>query len=195
MLQKANILDRYYENVVSDLGLDAQGGKIVCYLYGDEKEKLILTGVPGGGGYTYGGNIHVLGIGIVKHESIHVLWKRSVGAPPNNFFNEGICKYYEFKVSPEAYKAAVEIAKQYVEEPIEQWADETINFFSTPSLNGWPVAYPVSGLFVRYLIEEYGLEKFKEFYMREDTGEAFLELYNLSLRDALSAFKKVLAGL
>lgn len=186
---RAAAFDNYCDEVVLRLELDKPDYKINAYIYSDENEKLLLSGSPGGGAVTYGKEIHTLGFGCIEHETVHVLFNNAVAEPNNNFFNEGIRQYYEYITNPESLEEGKKTVKKYLNEPIEKWANGSVYFFSTPSVNGWPVAYPASGLFVKFLIDHHGLEKFKEFYKKKDIENEFLEVYRKSLADMIKEWK------
>ena len=158
---KAANFDKYCDKAVAELKLQRPDYKITCYIYSDENEKFLLSLIPGPGGVTYGKEIHTLGFDAIEHESVHVLFNGAVAQPNNNFFNEGIRQYYEFITVPESLEKGRITVRKYLNEPIEKWADESINFFNTPVENRWYVAYPASGLFVKFLVNNHGLKKFK----------------------------------
>ena len=52
----------------------------------------------------------------------------------------------------------------------------------------WNIAYPISGLFSMYLVEKYGLPKYKLLF-RADKGEkGFTDVYNLDYNTLLSDY-------
>jgi len=191
---KAIQLDDFCNKALIDLELTKPVFKIPCYIYSSETEKFIFTGFPGGGAVTYGRDIHSLGFGSIEHETVHALFNNLVSEPSGNFFNEGIQQYYEQKIYPEVLARDKELSKKYMNEPIEKWANDSINFFSTPSENGRFLAYPISGLFVKYLLENYGLSKFKEFYIKTDTESGFEEVYGETLKDVVMKWKVTAAS-
>lgn len=186
---KAANFDKYCDEAIDKLELEQPDYKIHSYIYSDENEKLLLSGTPGRGGVTYGKEIHTFGFDTVEHESIHVLFNNAIAQSNNNFFNEGIRQYYEYITDAESLEAGRKTVRKYLNEPIEKWANDSIYFFSTPSENGWPVAYPVSGLFVKFLIDHHGLDKFKRFYGRVDIDAGFLEVYGKPLVDMVKEWK------
>jgi len=187
--EKAAHLEKYCDEAIEKLSLARPDYKIHCYIYSDENEKLLLSGTPGRGGVTYGQEIHSLGFDAVEHETIHVLFNSEVGQPNNNFFNEGVRQYYEYVSNPESLAEGRKVVAKYLNEPIEKWADGSIYFFNTPAVNRWPVAYPASGLFVKFLIDNHGLERFKEFYRKTDINSGFLDVYGKSLADMVKEWK------
>ena len=192
--QRQKNFDQYCDEAITKLELKQPDYKIHCYIYTDENEKFILSGTPGPGGVTYGKEIHTLGFDPIEHESIHVLFNNSIVQSNNNFFNEGIRQYYEYITDSKSLAAGRKTVRKYLNEPIEKWANGSIYFFSTPSENRWPVAYPASGLFVKYLIDNHGLDKFKHFYGKLDVEAGFLEIYEKPLADMVKEWKKAEQG-
>ena len=187
---KAKHFDQYCDDAIARLELDKPDYKIDCYIYADENEKFILSGTPGPGGVSYGKEIHTLGFDFVEHESIHVLFNNAVAHGASNFFGEGIRQYYEYITDSDSLAAGRKTVRKYLNEPIEKWANGSIYFYQTPSENQWPVAYPASGLFVKHLIDNHGLDKFKKFYCKLDIEAGFLEVYGKPLADVVKEWKE-----
>jgi hypothetical protein len=55
------------------------------------------------------------------------------------------------------------------------------DFFKGPYKNGQCISYPISGLFVKYLIEKYGIDKTIDFYKDRDLKNAFENTFNKEL--------------
>jgi hypothetical protein len=119
-----------------------------------------------------------------------VLFNYAVAQPHNNFFNEGIRQYYEYITDAKSLAEGRKTVRKYLNEPIEKWANGSIYFFGTPTENRWPVAYPASGLFVKYLIDNHGLDKFKQFYGKLDVEAGFQEVYGKHLTDMVKQWKE-----
>lgn len=66
---------------------------------------------------------------------------------------------------------------------------EIQSFWGGPAENNWPVAYPLSGLFTKYLIDKWSIELFKEMYTIEDKTTAFSKTYNRSVEELILDFK------
>jgi len=62
------------------------------------------------------------------------------------------------------------------------------NFFNAPHENSQIIAYPLSGLFSMYLIEQHGLEKYKSLFKAEKGESGFAEVYELNLDTILADF-------
>ena len=127
--------------------------------------------------------IHTTGvdIGFVKHETFHYLWQKLVGINPNinEFYNEGIQKYYEFLNDTLQLNYALEIPKEYSDYDIFDIVvkGDRQKFWGGPAKNNVPIAYYLSGLFVKFLIDEWGLNAFKSFYVSQDIEESFDKYY------------------
>ncbi len=123
--------------------------------------------------------IHTTGddIGFVKHETFHYLWKILVGINPNinEFFDEGIQKYYEFLNDTLQSQYALKIQKEYSDYDIFDLVvkGDRQKFWGGPSENNVPIAYYLSGLFVKFLIDEESLNIFKSFYVSRNVDESF----------------------
>ena len=113
----------------------------------------------------------------------------AVSAGNSSFFSEGIVQYYLFTTSREKLETAKGIVKKYLNEPIEKWADGSVSFWVVPAENGYSVAYPASGLFVKVLIDQHGLAKFKQFYKKTDIETGFMEVYGTPLVKMIDEWK------
>jgi hypothetical protein len=55
--------------------------------------------------------------------------------------------------------------------------------------NGQCLSYQISGLFVKFLIDKYGIDRLKRFYNCPDITEGFKTIYNLELHTVVSEWK------
>lgn len=123
--------------------------------------------------------IHATGndFGLIKHETFHYVWKKLVGINPNinEFFDEGIQKYYEFLNDTLQLQYALKIQKEYSNYDIFDLVvkGDRQKFWGGPSENNVPIAYYLSGLFVKFLIDEGGLNLFKSFFVSQNVDESF----------------------
>ena len=62
------------------------------------------------------------------------------------------------------------------------------NFFNAPNENNQIISYPISGLVSMYLVEEYGLEKYKLLFKAEKGEQGFTEVYGLNLDTIVADF-------
>jgi len=160
---RAETYDRFCDDVIRGLDIVAPGSRIKCFLYSSEEEMRHCLGI-GGGGWAVIDEIHTLGLFPVQHECFHILFNGAIGHPKSAFFIEGIGQYFELTRDTGMVSRDLAIVKKYLDQPIESWAIGTKEFWDSP-MEGWiTVTYSLSGMFVRYLIQEFGLIRFKEFY-------------------------------
>lgn len=195
--------DAFCDTVTRLLQLPDSNFKIIVYMYADPREwSLCFKGWPPpdreNQAVTLIQEIHAYGLLPIEHETVHVLFNVFVAYAKSSFFAEGIQQYVEQVRSDDEFHKAVRIANKFSKEPFEQWANDSIDFWATPEEESNIVAYPVSGLFVKYLIQRSGLETFKEFYRRirteASTDVAFSITYGYSLSKAISEFKRTIAS-
>jgi hypothetical protein len=139
-------------------------------------------------GAAHNGVIHVIGEGkgLIGHESFHAIWDKLVGIR-NTFFAEGTQMYYEFIQDSSKITTALEVMKKYKDYDLKSLIIGN-NFFNAPHENNKIIAYPISGLFSMYLIEQYGLEKYKLLFKAEKGENGFTEVYELKLGTILADF-------
>jgi hypothetical protein len=139
-------------------------------------------------GAAHNGVIHVIGEGkgLISHESFHAIWDKLVGIR-NTFFAEGIQMYYEFIRDSSKMSSALEVVKKYHDYDAKSLITGD-NFFNAPNENNRSIAYPISGVFSTYLIERYGLEKYKSLFKAEKGEDGFPEVYELKLDTILAEF-------
>ncbi len=54
-------------------------------------------------------------------------------------------------------------------------------FWNGPYKNGQCLSYPISGLFIKFLIDKYGIDKLKLFYQFTDIEKGLKAIYNVEL--------------
>ena len=137
--------------------------------------------------------IHINGLNLemIKHETFHLLWNTLVGSPGNSaFLNEGIQEYYQQLLDPTRIIKNIEILMQHKDYNIENLVirGDGQDFWGGPSENNWPIAYNISGLFVKYMIDNWGLDTFKEFYIITDRKKAYEKIYSLTYMEIINEF-------
>ena len=185
--------DIHAEAFVKRMELNLPEKKIKTYIHATQEEIKYFSGSFGGlcGGTTYGfvagDEIHSWKMGgAIKHEANHHLFNQQINKMAATFLNEGIQKWYEYSISEEdkakGFEKAIEIADYDLSEVI--CGKE--NFFQGDKY------YLVSGIFTDYLIETYGLNKFKELYKYEalEILSGFEKTYNKPLSLVLEDYKK-----
>jgi hypothetical protein len=72
---------------------------------------------------------------------------------------------------------------------IEDLITGKTTFWRGPYKNGQCLSYPISGLFVKFLIDKYGIDKLREFYQCSDITEGFETVFNMELSTVVTEWK------
>ena len=96
--------------------------------------------------------------------------------------------YYEFTQDSSKVAAALDVMKKHRDYDLKSLILIQNNFFKAPHENNRTIAYPISGLFSMYLIEKYGLEKYKSLFKAEEGEHGFTEVYGVELDGILADF-------
>ena len=198
-------IDSVSEEICKKLAIPPPAERIICYLHSEPNEATFFANFYFMQGYgvlpkdrTFGTvfmkQLHCVGLNldIVKHEGFHALWEKSVGLSINSFFSEGIQEYYQWGNDTTIVNRNKSMLKKYRDLDITGLVvkGEIQSFWGGPAENNWPIAYPLSGLFVKYLLDKWGLQMFKEMYVIEDKNIAFQKVYNKSAADLILDFKE-----
>jgi hypothetical protein len=137
--------------------------------------------------------IHINGLDLemIKHETFHLLWNTAVGSPgEQSFLNEGIQEYYQQLLDSSRIERNIEVLNRYSDHDIGNLIirGNSQDFWGGPAENNWPIAYNISGLFVKYLIDNRGLETFKKFYTITDREKAYRQIYNMTPEEIENEF-------
>jgi len=191
--------DALVERICKTMDLDLPDFKIQCMVHsGPNAARLFSNWFPYLGcdilkdsvsfGAAHNGLIHVIGEdrGLISHEAFHAIWDKLVGIR-NTFFAEGAQMYYEFTQDSSKIAAALEVVKKYREYDMKSLITGN-GFFNAPNENNRCIAYPMSGLFSMYLVEEYGLEKYKSLFSAERGENGFPEVFGSRLDTILAGF-------
>lgn len=154
-------------------------GKIEYYLYGNRKD---FEGIPGA--YTIGNEIRFLCIFCVDfckgglndaHEMTHAL-ANQIGFQ-HGLLAEGLAVHIEdYLINDVNLHGIIKIL--YTENRVTPLDDLVEDFWCDILYN-----YDIAGSFATFLIEEYGIEQFKELYSKPPGFFPFLEVYNKSLEE------------
>ena len=196
--------DSIFEEMCRKLTISPPEEQIICYLHSEPNEATFFANFYFMQGYgvlpkdrTFGTvfmkQLHCVGLSldIVKHEGFHALWDKSVGLSINAFFSEGIQEYFLWGQDTSIVRNNINMLKKYIDYDMTNLVlkGEIQSFWGGPAENNWPIAYPLSGLFVKYLVDKWGLESFKEMYVIEDKSSAFEKIYNKSASDIIFEFR------
>lgn len=197
-------IDSVTEEICKKLTITPPAEKIICYLHSEPNEATFFANFYFMQGYgvlpkerTFGTvfmkQLHCVGLNldIIRHEGFHALWDKSVGLSINSFFSEGIQEYYQWGNDTAIVNRNKSLLKKYKDFDITDLVlkGEMQSFWGGPAENNWPIAYPLSGLFVKYLVDNWGLKSFKEMYIIEDKSIAFHKVYDKSADELISDFR------
>lgn len=165
--------------------------KLKFFIHSDQSEINIVSGDPKPGttgGIVIDSLIHTVGIDkeLLTHEGIHFIFNSGSGSQ-NAFFNEGIPSSFALFQHPERITYDSRLIKDNLE--IQDLIAGKTEFWKGPYKNGQCLSYPISGLFIKFLIDRYGIDKLKRFYQFTDVTGGFKTVYGLELPDAVTDWK------
>jgi hypothetical protein len=165
--------------------------KLNFFIHSDQLEINIVSGDPKPGttgGFVIDSLIHTVGIDkeLLTHEGVHFIFNSNSGSH-NAFFNEGIPMSFTLFEHHERITADCKLIQDNLE--IEDLITGKATFWKGPYKNGQCLSYPISGLFVKFLIDKYGIEKLRKFYQCDDITEGFKTVYNIELSMAVTEWK------
>jgi hypothetical protein len=132
------------------------------------------------GGFVIDSLIHTVGIDkeLLTHEGVHFIFN-SNSSSQNAFFNEGIPMSFALFEHHERITNNCKLIQDNLE--IQDLITGKKTFWRGPYKNGQCLSYPISGLFVKFLIDKYGIDKLRRFYQCSDITEGFRTVYNMEL--------------
>jgi hypothetical protein len=157
--------------------------KLKYFIHWDQSEINIVSGDPKPGttgGLVIDSLIHTVGIDkeLLTHEGVHFIFNNNLRSP-NSFFNEGIPSSFVLFQHPERITDDCKLIRDNLE--IHDLITGETEFWKGPYKSGQCLSYPISGLFVKFLIDNYGIDKLKRFYQYTDIAEGFKNIYNMEL--------------
>ncbi len=158
--------------------------KLKFFIHYDQLEINMVSGDPkpgSTGGLVIDSLIHTVGMDkeLLSHEGVHFIFNYNLRSP-NSFFNEGIPSSFALFQHPERITSDCKLIQDNLE--IIDIITGKTEFWKGPYKNGQCLSYPISGLFVKFLIDKYGIDKLKRFYQYTDITEGFKDIYNLELQ-------------
>ena len=198
--------ERWHVWVTDRLGL-RPGWKIEYRKYRDLAHIQRVTGHPGRGVAEPEKHLFHTVNRLDNHEATHVVWVELVGRTPS-FFNEGIAVAHHGDPIRGSFDRAIwngrdihEVAAEHVargDVPALDALLDTDDFWD----HDQDVTYPVAGSFVRFLLDEHGVDTFKAFAAGLDGGAdppsrvraRFRERYGRELDERWSAWKRFVTG-
>ena len=122
----------------------------------------------------------------VEHEANHYIFNQQINNAPATFFSEGVVVWYEYKKNAEMGKIIFQEAVKHADYVLTDVVLGKEYFFQGNKF------YFISAIFTDYLMDTYGLNKFKELYRydRNDLLSAFEKTYSKPLSEILDEYKK-----
>jgi len=164
--------------------VDKPAQKLKFFIHWDQLEINIVSGDPkpgSTGGLVIDSLIHTVGMDkeLLSHEGVHFIFNYSLRSP-NSFFNEGIPSSFALFQHPERITSDCKLIQDNLK--IFDLITGKTDFWRGPYKNGQCLSYSISGLFVKFLIDKYGIEKLKRFYQYSNVTEGSKAVYNLELQ-------------
>jgi len=129
--------------------------------------------------------------GAACHEITHVMTWNSIGKPGTNFLDEGtaVAMDGEWHAASDVITGLHQWTKKYLAEGTLPSISQLVNDWD--SINGL-ISYPVSGSFVTYLIERFGVANFKKLFIEADKTNfesEFFKIYHLDFNSIIKDWK------
>lgn len=165
--------------------------KLKFFIHWDQLEINIVSGDPKPGttgGFVIDSLIHTVGMDkeLLTHEGVHFIFNYNLRSP-NAFFNEGIPSSFALFQHSERIANDCKLIQDNLE--ITDLITGKTEFWKGPYKNGQCLSYPISGLFIKFLIDKYGIDKLKRFYQYPDIIEGFKTVYNVELPMMVTEWK------
>ena len=157
--------------------------RLKYYIHWDQSEINIVSGDPKPGttgGLVIDSLIHTVGMDkeLLTHEGVHFIFNNNLRSP-NSFFNEGIPLSFALFQHPERISSECKLIQDNLD--IADLVTGKTEFWKGPYINGQCLSYPISGLFIKFLIDKHGIDKLKRFYQFTDIEEGLKTVYNVEL--------------
>ncbi len=174
MLENQN----FYYRVIQDSIQRSFSDKVLIYIYNKDEGKSLI-GTNGGGHaipklncfyYTYlhekgelTDQYNIKNPPLGAHELVHVITHRVLGYPPTKMMSEGYAVWLDGDYG--GYAVNYIIRKYRNDEPQKiMTPDELL----TETIDKESVYYPNAGVFIRYLVHTYGVEKVNQLFVNEE---------------------------
>jgi len=189
-------LQRYIQEFLSIYKIKKPVNQVEWFIHTTMQEYGMMSGMfgfmcPGNNsaGFSIRGEIHThgYGIGLVKHEYSHYLFDNSIPQDHNPaFFVEGCVEYVTDLNDEPEYKERLHIAKQYKDTlDYEGLIVKNNDFYGKYSGTN----YSVCGVFVKYIIDNFGVEKFKQYCLAADKQEGAKTIFNKDFSAFVAGYK------
>ncbi len=193
-------LQLYAKQFLSIYNLKMPLNKISWFIHSNMQEYGTMSGMFGltctgnnSAGFSIRGEIHTNGynIGLVKHEFSHYLFDNTINQDNNPaFFVEGCVEYVTNINNSSLFKQRIEIAQKYKD--TLNYADLIVankDFYGQYSESN----YSICGIFVKYLIDQFGVETFKKYCLTNNKLVATKDIFKIDFQGLVEGYKNWLA--
>ncbi|MBS1511605.1 MAG: hypothetical protein JST86_12235 [Bacteroidetes bacterium] len=193
-------LQAYVQQFLRIYKLKMPTKKVSWFLHSNMQEYGTMSGMfgltcPGNSsaGFSIRGAIHTNGFntGLVKHEYSHFLFDNSIPQDNNPaFFVEGCVEYVTNLNDSNLFKKRIETAKHYKD--TLNYSDLIVynqNFYGQYSAAN----YAVCGVFVKYIIDRFGVEAFKTYCLTKDKKDGAKNIFTLEFDALVNGYKNWLS--
>lgn len=181
----ASPLDHFVTDLCGFLEVDTTGiPRITTYIYAN-RDDLQMFIAANSSQVIYGksiGNInHIMhfDLSIIKHEAGHSIIESKVGQNPYPFIYEGFRQYTDYLFNAEAYENDLKILNENIHLLTPELVLSTHDTFFTSMTH-----YSISGVFMKYLVDNIGIDEFKTAYAQNNLIE--------TVKDRMGSLEKVI---
>lgn len=185
----ASQLDRFVADLCHFLEVETMGiPRITTYIYASREDLQSFLAANSSQtiyGKSFGNINHIMhfDLAIFKHEAGHSIINSKVGENPHPFINEGFRQYTDYLFNREAYENDLKILRENVHLLTPELILSTHDTFFTSMTN-----YSISGVFMKYLVDNIGLDEFKTAYAQNNLIETIEDRMG-SLERVIDDFK------
>lgn len=186
----SGMLDEYVINLCKVLEEDTSNlDKMKLYIYANRIDLQKFIAAPLWStvwGKCMGNTLHIYNVDIatIKHETAHSIIFQKIGYYSNPLFDEGFRQYTDYLLNESTYTSDMEITKNHVELLTNELLNGSVIFFNKKE------NYPISGIFIKYLVDKIGFSNFKAAFSKRLIDEYVKEKYNITTNELFEEFKK-----
>lgn len=185
----ASQLDRFVADLCHFLEVETMGiPRITTYIYASHEDLQSFLAANSSQtiyGKSFGNINHIMhfDLAIFKHEAGHSIINSKVGENPHPFIYEGFRQYTDYLFNEKSYENDLKILAENIHLLTPQLILSTHDTFFTSMTN-----YSISGVFVKYLVDNIGLDEFKTAYAQNNLIETIEDRMG-SLERVIDDFK------